>query len=74
MSKGFHVPVEVKTKASLYVTADSKEAAYEKADSIMYWAYQNGDPLQHALISVQSCEIEVDGEEVNLDEYRDTEE
>ena len=44
---------------------------YEVADDTMYWAYQNGAPEKHKDLSILDCEIAVDGEDIDLDEWRD---
>ena len=53
--------------------ANNQDGAYEIADNTMYWAYQNGAPEQHKDLSILDCEIAVDGEDIDLDKYRDSE-
>ena len=69
--KEFNIPVKITLDCSLSVEANNQDEAYEVADDTMYWAYQNGAPEQHKDLSILGCEIEVDGVELNLDEYRD---
>lgn len=69
--KEFNIPVEITLNCSLPVQASNQDEAYEIADDTMYWAYQDGAPEQHKDLSILGCEIEVDGVELNLDEYRD---
>ena len=67
MSKQFNIPIKIELSGSVSVIADSEEAAYDQADKIMFWAYQNGDPATHKDVSITDCEIEIDGEELDLD-------
>lgn len=70
MSKNyFDVPTKIILTGTKQVEADNYEEACQKADDAMFWAFQGGEPSQHMYID--SCEIEVDGEAVNLDEMRD---
>ena len=69
--KEFSVPVKITLDCYLSVKASSQDEAYEIADDTMYWAYQNGAPEQHKDLSILGCEIAVDGEEIDLDEYSD---
>lgn len=69
--KEFNIPVKITLNCFLSVQAISQDKAYEIADDTMYWAYQDGAPEQHKDLSILGCEIEVDGVELNLDEYRD---
>ena len=69
--KEFNIPVQIMLNCSLSVQARNQDEAYEIADDTMYWACQNGPPEQHEDLSILGCEIEVDGVELNVDEYRD---
>jgi hypothetical protein len=42
-----------------------------KQDEKIWYLDENGAPEQHKDLSILGCEIEVDGVELNLDEYRD---
>lgn len=72
MSKEFNVPITIKLTGVVAVEAENEDAAYEKADDTMYWAYQNGAPENHKAVSITDCEIAIDGEDIDLDEYRET--
>ena len=69
--KNFSIPVKITLDCCLSVKANNQDEAYEVADDTMYWAYQNGAPEQHKDLSILDCEIAVDGENVDLDEWRD---
>ena len=69
--KEFNIPVKITLDCSLSVQASNQDEAYEIADDTMYWAHQNGAPEQHKDLSILDCEISVDGEDIDLDEYRD---
>ena len=69
--KEFSIPVKITLDYYLSVKADNQDEAYEVADDTMYWAYQNGSPEQHKDLSILGCEIAVDGEDIDLDEWRD---
>ncbi len=69
--KEFNIPVKITLSCSLPVQANNQDEAYKVADDTMYWAYQNGAPEQHKDLSILDCEIAVDGEAIDLDEYRD---
>ena len=69
--KEFNIPVKIALSCSLPVQADNQDEAYEVADDTMYWAYQNGAPERHKDLSILGCEIAVDGEDIDLDEWRD---
>lgn len=71
--KEFSIPIKITLNCSLSVQANNKDEAYEVADNTMYWAYQNGAPEQHKDLSILDCDISVDGEAIDLDEYRDPE-
>lgn len=43
----------------------------QKAEDTMFWANQRGAPEQHKAVSITDCEIEVDGEELDLFKERD---
>lgn len=68
--KEFSIPVKITLDCYLSVKANNEDEAYEVADDTMYWAYQNGAPEQHKDLSILGCEIEVDGEAIDLDKYR----
>ena len=68
--KDSSIPVKITLSCSLPVQASNQDEAYEIADDTMYWAYQNGAPEQHKDLSILGCEIEVDGEAIDLDKYR----
>lgn len=72
--KKFDISVEIKLMGTLTVEAEDQEAAFKKADDTMYWAYQAGSPEKHKDFSITGCEIEVEGDELDLDEYREPEE
>ena len=74
MSKSFHVPIKITLTGSVTVEAKDQEAAFKKADDTMYWAYQAGAPEQHKAVSIMDYAIEVEGEELDLDAYREAEE
>lgn len=69
--KTFDISVEIKLRGTIAVEAETQKEAFEKADSIMYWAYQAGDPAKHKAVSITDCEIEVEGNELDLDAYRE---
>lgn len=69
--KSFHVPIKITLTGSVTVEAEDQESAYKKADDTMYWAYQAGAPEQHNSVSIMDCEIEVEGETLDLDAYRE---
>lgn len=69
--KEFSIPVKITLDCCLSVKANNQDEAYEVADDTMYWAYQNGAPEQHKDLSILDCEIAVDGEDIDLDEWRD---
>ena len=69
--KEFSIPVKITLDCCLSVKANNRDEAYANADDIMYWAYQNGAPEQHKDLSILDCDISVDGEDIDLDEYRD---
>ena len=69
--KEFNIPVKITLDCYLSVKADNQDEAYEVADDTMYWAYQSGAPEQHKGLSILGCEIAVDGEDIDLDEWRD---
>ncbi len=69
--KEFSIPVKITLDCYLSVKANNQDEAYEVADDTMYWAYQNGAPEQHKDLSILDCEIAVDGEDIDLDEWRD---
>ena len=74
MSKQFHIAIKIKLDGVVSVMADSQEEAYDLADKTMFWAYQNGEPAAHKVVSITDCEIEVDCEELDLvnDKWGDT--
>lgn len=67
MSKQFNIPIEIHLSGSVGVMADSEHEAYDLAEKTMFWAYQNGDPAAHKDVNILDCEIEVEGEELDLD-------
>lgn len=69
--KQFNVPIKIKLSGVVTVEAEDQEAAFKKADDTMYWAYQAGAPESHKAVSITDCEIEVEGEELDLDEFRE---
>lgn len=69
--KTFDVSIEIKLRGTVAVEAETQEEAFEKADTTMYWAYQAGDPAKNKAVSITDCEIEVEGDELNLDTYRE---
>lgn len=69
--KEFSVQIEITLGCRLSVKANNQDEAYEVADDTMYWAYQNGSPEQHKDLSILDCSIAVDGECIDLDEWRD---
>lgn len=72
--KTFHVPITIKLMGTVSIEAEDEDSAYQKADDTMYWAYQSGAPENHKDVSISDCEIEVDGEELDLDEFREDKE
>ncbi|QEX10946.1 hypothetical protein F6X56_15085 [Rhodococcus erythropolis] len=71
MRKTYHVPIAVKLMGVVSVEAEDQEEAYKKAEDTMFWANQRGAPEQHKAVSITDCEIEVDGEELDLFKERD---
>lgn len=69
--KTFHIPVKITLDCSFTIEAEDIESASKKADDAMYWAYQSGAPEEHENISINDCEIEVDGEVLDLLEARE---
>lgn len=70
----FDVSIEIKLRGSVSVEAETQDKAFEKADSKMYWAYAAGDPASHKDVNITDCEIEVEGDELDLNAYREPEE
>lgn len=69
--KTFDVSIEIKLRGTVAVEAETQEEAFEKADTTMYWAYQAGAPEKHKAVNITDCEIEVEGDELDLDAYRE---
>ena len=69
--KEFMIPVKITLNCYLSVKGYTEDEAYEGADDTLYWADQNGAPEQHKDLSILGCEIAVDGEDIDLDEWRD---
>lgn len=72
--KTFNISIKIINRGVVQVEANDMDEALKKADDKMYWAYQGGDPSSHKDVSITDCEIEVDGEELDLDEFREAEE
>ena len=69
--KTFHVATTIKLIGTVSVEAENMEDAVQKADDTIFWAYQAGAPENHNSFSISDCEIEVDGEELDLFEDRE---
>lgn len=71
--KTFHVPIEITNRGTVSVEAENQDEAYKKADDLVFWAYQGGMIENNKNVSITDVEVEIDGEELDLDEYREAE-
>jgi len=69
--KTFNVPIKVISKGTIPVEAETYEEAVAKADDKAFWLYQAGAQTTSRELDFDGCEIEVDGDEIDLDSYRE---
>lgn len=71
MTKQFNIPIKITNTGVVAVMAETEDEAYRLADDKIYWAYQSGMIESNKDVSITEVEVNIDGEELDLDEFRD---